>query len=184
MYIRTYRQAWLWKCIGRNFIPFIVKNKDNKTTEHFTKRNTNLDWLLDSWWDLLINTKKSNLFYRTILILKLINTFIRVTTVGRTGVQVDATVCVHRDNRAEATVYGHHTAITDVTVTAAAAAAAVIIMDHQHLSRVSCWKTEKETGQFLLTHFERAASTLDFLKKEKLALMSTNPMRWLEPTMT
>lgn len=95
-----------------------------------------------------------------------------------------ATVCVHRDNRAEATVYGHHTAITDVTVTAAAAAAAVIIMDHQHLSRVSCWKTEKETGQFLLTHFERAASTLDFLKKEKLALMSTNPMRWLEPTMT
>ena len=56
---------------------------------------------------------------------------------------MDATVCVHRDNRAEATVYGHHAAVTDVTVTAAAAAAAaVIIMDHHHLSRVSCWKTE------------------------------------------
>lgn len=87
------------------------------------------------------------------LILKLFTTFIRVTTVGRTGVQVDATVSVHRDHRAEATVYGHHAAVT------VAAPAAVVVMDHHDLSGVSCWKAEKQNC-FSLRTFERAKSSL------------------------
>lgn len=84
----------------------------------------------------LINPKKSTSFLQPTLILKLIKTVIRVAAEGRAGVQVDATVCVHRDHRAEAAVYGHHAAFTVTTP------AAVIILDHHHLSRVSCWKTQ------------------------------------------
>lgn len=99
----------------------------------------------------LINPKKSTSFLQPTLILKLIKTFIRVAAEGRAGVQVDATVCVHRNHRAEAAVYGHHAAFT-VT-----APAAVVILNHHHLSRVSCWKTQ--TKSFLHTLTETAASS-------------------------
>lgn len=94
-----------------------------------------------------------------VLILKLIKTFIRVTTGGRTRVQVDATVRVHGDHRAEAAVYGHHAA---VTVAAPAAiiliivvVVVVVVLDHHNLSRVSSWKTE-----FSLPAIKRPKSTI------------------------
>ncbi len=109
----------------------------------------------------LINTKMSNsqnIPKRKGLILKLIDTFVRVTTEGRTGVQVDATVCVQRDHRTEATVYGHNAAVT----VAVAAPAAVVVMDHHHLSGGSCWKTQKKRRKhyFYFQTFENVALSL------------------------
>lgn len=80
------------------------------------------------------------------LILKLIQTFIRETTVGRAGVQVDATVCVHRDHRgAEEAIYRAHAAAVAVAfaiAVAVAAPATVVIVDHHHLCRHGGWKTK------------------------------------------
>lgn len=95
------------------------------------------------------NTKKSDSHYSPQLILKVINTFIRVTAVGRTGVQVDATVCVHGDHRAEATVYGHHAAVTVAAAPAAVVIIIIIIIDHHHLSRVSSWETPEKENFFV-----------------------------------
>lgn len=89
------------------------------------------------------------------LILKLVKTFVGVTTGGRTGVQVDATVRVHGDHRAEAAVYGHHAAVTVAAPAAVILIIIVVVLDHRHLSRVSGWKTE-----FSLPAIERAKSTI------------------------
>lgn len=77
------------------------------------------------------------------LILIFIRTVIRVSAVRRAGLQMDATVRVHRQHGAEAAIYGHHAAIAVAVAVAVAVAAIVIIGDHHHLCRFSCCETQK-----------------------------------------
>lgn len=84
----------------------------------------------------LIQPKKSISCYLPSLVLRFIQTVIRVTAEGRAGVQVDAAIRVHGDHRAEAAVDGHHAVFT------VAAPAAVVVINHHHLSRVSCCKLQ------------------------------------------
>lgn len=69
------------------------------------------------------------------LILKAVETLVRVAAVVRAGVQVDAGVRFQRDRGAQAAVDGHQAAV--------AAPAAVVVVDHRHLSSVS-WNSDRK----------------------------------------